>query len=306
MYVWSIVALAAVAVLTGCGGGGSHSTGPPSLDAPFAYDASNPLGMQIARTTRVGGVEVRDVSFKGAAGETVPAYLIVPPGKGPFPAVIYAHGSSGSRRDLLPSAVGVAERGAVAIAIDMNYSSSRGGNAPLPTGVDGVKTATKNEIESVVEVRRAVDLLRSLPYVDKTRLGFVGWSSGARTGAILAGVDHRIKAFDLLAGGAAPVSSYLERVPKDMRGELEGQLVETDPLRYVSHAAPSALLFQDGRRDEVVPRGALVRLAGAGSEPKELRFYDSGHVPISKAWADSRRWLEDRLAFTAAPEQSLD
>ena len=161
-----------------------------------------------------------------------------------------------------------------------------------------MKTATKNEIESVVEVRRAVDLLRSLPYVDKTRLGFVGWSSGARTGAVLAGVEHRIKAFDLLAGGAAPVSFYLQRAPKDIRGELEGQLIKTDPLRYISHAAPSALFFQDGRNDDVVPRGALVRLAGAGSEPKELRFYDSKHVPNSKAWADSRRWLDDHLGLT--------
>ena len=108
-----------------------------SLDAPFAYDTSKALDLHTAQTTRVGGVEVRDVSFKGAAGETVPAYLIVPPGKGPFPAVIYAHGSSGSRRDLLPSAVGVAERGAVAIALDMNYSSARGGNTRFPRGSMG-------------------------------------------------------------------------------------------------------------------------------------------------------------------------
>ena len=221
IYLRSIIALAAVGALAGCGGGGSHSSAPTSLDAPFAYDSSKALELRTAQTTRVGGVEVRDVSFKGAAGETIPAYLIVPPGKGPYPAVIYAHGSSGSRRDLLPSAVGVAERGAVAIALDMNYSSARGGSNPLPEGLDGVKTATKNEIESVVEVRRTVDLLRSLPYVDKNKLGFVGWSAGARTGAVLAGVEHRIKAFDLLSGGAAPVSFYLEQAPKNIRGELK-------------------------------------------------------------------------------------
>ena len=88
MYLWSIIALAAVGALTGCGGGGSHSSAPTSLGAPFAYDASNALELQTAQTTRLGGVDVRDVSFKGAAGETVPAYLVVPPGKGPYPAVI--------------------------------------------------------------------------------------------------------------------------------------------------------------------------------------------------------------------------
>ncbi|HMI99975.1 MAG TPA: acetylxylan esterase [Gaiellaceae bacterium] len=297
IYLRSITVLAAVGALAGCGGGGSHSSASSSLDAPFAYDASKALVLKTAQTTRVGGVDVRDVSFKGAAGETIPAYLIVPPGKGPYPAVIYAHGSSGSRRDLLPSAVGVAERGAVAIALDMNYSSARGGANPLPEGLDGVKTATKNEIESVVEIRRTVDLLRSLPYVDENKLGFVGWSAGARTGAVLAGVEHRIKAYDLLSGGAAPVSFYLEQAPKNIRGELKGELIQTDPLRYISHAAPSALFFQDGRHDDTVPRGALVRLAGAGSEPKELRFYNAGHVPASAAWTDSAKWLSQRLGL---------
>lgn len=297
IYLWSIIVLAAVGTLSGCGGGGSDSSGPPSLDAPFAYDASKALDLHTGQTSRVGAVEVRDVSFKGSTGKTVPAYLVVPPGKGRHPAVIYAHGSSGSRRDLLPLAVGVAGRGAVTIALEMNYSSARGGSSPTPEGIDGVKKATSNQIESVVEVRRAVDLLSSLPFVDKTRLGFVGWSAGARTGAILAGVEHRIKAYDLLAGGAAPVSFYLQEAPKDLRSELRDELNKTDPLRYIQHAAPSALLFQDGRDDDVVPRGALVRLAGAGSEPKELRFYDSGHVPVTAAWNDSVKWLSQRLGL---------
>ncbi len=284
--------LAAAGALAGCGGGGSSH----QSSAPFAYDASKSLDLRINQTSRVSGVEVRDVSFKGAGGETVPAYLIVPPGKGRHPAAIYAHGSSGSRRDLLPSAVALAKQGAVAIALEMNYSATRG-TSTLPKGIQGVETATDNEIESVVELRRAVDLLRSLPYVDKNRIGFVGWSVGARTGAILAGVDHRIRAFDLLSGGAVPVSAYLDNAPTDMRAELKDLLGKTDPLRYAAHAAPSTLLFQDGRHDEVVPRNALAGLARAGSKPKEVRWYDSGHVPNKKAWAYSLRWLADHLGL---------
>jgi dienelactone hydrolase len=290
-----LILLASGVALAGCGGGGSKQSG---IDAPFAYDASKPLDLSTAQKTREGNVELRDISFKGAADEAVPAYLIVPPGKGRHPAVIYAHGSSGSRRDLVASAVGLGERGAVTISLEMNYSAERGSSS-LPKGIEGVRTATDNQIESVVEVRRAVDLLRSLPYVDKDRIGYVGWSAGARTGAILAGVDHRIRAFDLLAGGAAPVSTYLAQSPKDIRGELKDLLTKTDPLRYVPHAAPSALLFQDGRRDEVVPRSALTGLARAGSKPKELRWYDSGHVPSTKAWTYSAQWLSRHLGLTS-------
>jgi hypothetical protein len=66
----------------------------------------------------------------------------------------------------------------------------------------------------------------------------------------------------------------------------------------VGLATPSDLLFQDGRGDDVVPEAALRALAQAGSEPKDVRWYDAGHVPTSKMWADSRSWLSDRLGLT--------
>ncbi len=289
-----VLILASAGALTACGGGGnSHSSSGPT----FAYDASRPLDLRTQRTTREAGVAIRDVSFKGAAGETIPAYLVVPRGKGPHPAVIYAHGSGGSRRDLLPSAVGLAERGAVALALDMRYSAARSRQS-LPQGIEGVRVATDNEIESVVEVRRAVDLLDSLPYVDKHKIGYVGWSAGARTGAITAGVEHRIRFYDLLAGGALPVSNYVAESPKDSRAEVEDLLGKTDPLHFVALAAPSSLLFQDGRHDEVVPRKALVGLERSASKPKQLRWYDSGHVPSQRAWTDSLKWLSQRLGLT--------
>ena len=288
--------LVAAGALTACGGGGdSHS----SSGATFAYDATRPLDLRVNRTSNEAGVDIRDVSFKGASGETIPAYLVVPRGKGRHPAVIYAHGSGGSRRDLLPSAVGVAERGAVALALDMRYSAARSRQA-LPQGIDGVKVATDNEIESVVEVRRAVDMLRSLPYVDKNKIGYVGWSAGARTGAITAGVEHRIRFYDLLAGGALPVSNYVAESPKESRAEVQDLLGKTDPLQFVARAAPSSLLFQDGRHDEVVPRKALVGLERSASRPKQLRWYDSGHVPSQSAWKDSLRWLSQHLGLTEA------
>jgi hypothetical protein len=67
----------------------------------------------------------------------------------------------------------------------------------------------------------------------------------------------------------------------------------------VGHASPSALLFQDGRRDEIVPQPALKLLAKTGSEPKDIRWYDTGHAPGSQAWTDSRGWLVEHLGLTS-------
>ena len=298
IYLRVMIVLATAVALTACGGGGSKkSKEQSSLEAPFVYDQSKPLDVQNKKTLRQGEVELRDISFKGPNGEGVPAYLVVPAGKGPHPAVIYAHGSAGDRRDLLLYAILLAQKGAVAMALEMNYAAARTTVQP-PKGIRGAEAVARNQIQAVVEVRRAVDVLRSLDFVDEERIGYVGWSAGARTGAIVAGVDHRIRAFDLLGGGALPIGASLVGAPANLRPRLTVLLRKTDPLLYVAHAAPSALLFQDGRKDEVVPRNALATLAEAGSKPKEVRWYDSTHAPNAATWDYSFTWLSKQLGLT--------
>jgi dienelactone hydrolase len=283
--------LGALALAAGCGGGGSKES---SLAKDFAYDESQPLDLHTRGTERRQGVEVQDVSYRGLDGKRVNAYLIVPKEANDLPAVIFAHGAGGDRAELVSEASQLAELGAVALTLEMTYSPRRAQPLP-PPGMDAVRARVNLEVDSVREVRRAVDLLRSLPSVDDDRIGYVGWSAGARMGAIVAGVEHRIKALDLLAGGAVPLDEYLVQAPPQFRDQLEPLLGKSDPLRYVGHASPSALLFQNGRRDEIVPQAALQALAREGSEPKDVRWYDSGHVPSERAWNDSRRWLAEHL-----------
>jgi dienelactone hydrolase len=291
-YRCAALVLGAAALLVGCG-----SDKKSKLASPFTYDASKPLSVQSGATSLGGnGIEVRDVSFSGPGNTRLNAYVASPGSSGRHPAVVYVHGAGGDRMELLSEAIEMARTGAVTLTLDMIYSPGRA--KPLPEGMAGARENSRLEVEAVREIARAVDLLRSLESVDDDRIGYVGWSAGARIGAIVSGVDHRIVAFDLIAGGGAPVSEYVRLSPPELRAELKTILDRTDSLRFVSHAAPSALLFQDGRQDEIVPQEALQTLAEAGSEPKQIRWYDSGHVPSPQAWADSRRWLADHLALT--------
>lgn len=282
-----------VAALAGCGGGEE-----PSVPSQFTYDDSKPLDAQIRPTSlSTNEARVDDVSFTGPGATLINAYLLTPSrSEGRHPAVIYAHGAGGDRQELLDEARQMAEKGAVTLTLDMIYGPERA--RPLPQGMAGVRENSRLEAESVREVRRAVDFLQSLDSVDDDEVGYVGWSAGARMGALVSGVEHRIKAFDLIAGGAAPVSEYVRLAPTDLQEELETLLERTDPLHYVALAEPSELLFQDGREDKVVPEAALRELADAGSEPKEVRWYDAGHVPTSKMWVDSRSWLSDHLGLS--------
>ena len=298
-YLCAAALLVAVTALSGCGGGGSDDkSSDSSLTAPFAYDSSKPLDLKSRSSSNVkgGGVKVQDISFTGPSGDLIRGFLVEPRSAGPHPAVIYVHGAGGDRLEMLDKAIALARRGVVGLTMDMSYSPLRAKS--LPPGMPGVRQRANTEVESVREVRRAVDLLQSQDSVDDNRIGYVGWSAGARMGAIVAGVDHRIKAFDLLAGGSTPISDYVRLAPANLRAELNDVLGKTDPMRYVGHAKPSALLFQDGRRDELVPQAALKTLYRTGSEPKELRWYDTGHVPGNRAWRDSRAWLSEKLGLT--------
>jgi dienelactone hydrolase len=291
------IACLAVCLAAGCGHGSARRAAAPRL--PFAYDRSAPLRYRDAGVVNRGyPIAVHDVSYASPKGGRVPAYLVVPPGRGRRPAVVYAHGSGGDRTQLLVPATWMAARGAVALTISAR--EARGPRPAVRRGEPALEQVRSIFVQNVVDVRRAVDVLRSLPDVDPHRIAFVGWSAGARLGAVVAGVDHRIRAFDLVSGGATPIAEYVRLAPQGLRARIREVLTELDPLRWVRRAAPSALFFQDGRHDEVVSHGALVRLARAGSEPKRVRWYDAGHAPSARAYRDQLAWLSGRLGLGGA------
>ena len=271
--------------LLGCGG--SERERPAS---PFAYDRAAPIALRDAgRVNHDYPVEIRDVSF-AAAGRRVQAFLVLPPGPGPFPAVVYAHGSGQDRVAFLPEATWLAGRRVAGLVVDQPA-----GTAATGSPLERIEAERSRSVRVIVELRRAVDVLQSLEQVDGARLGFVGYSAGARAGAILAGVERRIDAFALASGGAEPVQAYVEQLPEDLQADAARLLGDVDPLRWVARATPSRLLIQDGRDDEVVPRPALERLAAAASEPKEVRWYPAGHALDLAAVRERMEWLVSEL-----------
>jgi hypothetical protein len=69
-----------------------------------------------------------------------------------------------------------------------------------------------------------------------------------------------------------------------------------EPLHYVAHAAPAALLFQNGTEDALVPPADALRYQAAGSEPKTVLWYAAGHGLPPESFRDAVKWLEDYVA----------
>src|SRR5215831_12376311 len=97
------------------------------------YDQGAPLNYQQGAVQDRGGVRVYDISYSAPAGDRgaaigpngaiVTAYLVVPSGKGPFPAVIYGHwcmpgSEKKNRTEFLNEAVALANSGVISLLPD--------------------------------------------------------------------------------------------------------------------------------------------------------------------------------------------
>lgn len=244
----------------------------------FDYDRTASLHVQERSESDRDGVKIHDISYATQGGR-VTAYLVAPPGQGPFPGVVFLHWGGGNRSEFLDEALQFAKRGVVSLLIDAPWNWR--GFVP--------RSPDDTPVQTVISIRRAVDLLVSRPDVDANRLGYVGHSLGATWGGVLAGVEKRITAYVLMAGYARPSVYYPSNAPSPF----------LDAIHHVGHAAPSPLFFQFAKQDEYVAKSAALEFYEAGSDPKLIRWYDAMHSLSDRARLDRVEWLGTQLGLGA-------
>jgi dienelactone hydrolase len=280
-------ALLAVAV-TACGGEATD-------EGVFAYDRSAPLDVQDAGVVDPDyPLEVHDVSYT-SGDDRIEAYLVVPPGEGPWPAAVYVHGAGSDRMSMLGPATWLAARGAVTLALSM--PSAR---AEAPSGATGLARLEAHrdlEVGDVVAARRALDLLEARDDVDAERLAYVGWSAGARTGALLSGVEPRLHSLVLIAPGSSPVEEFVAAAAEEEKPAVREVMGSIDPLATIARADGERLLIQEAEKDIVIPRTAIDALLAAAPDDAEVRWYDADHAMGPKAYEEHLDWLQERLGI---------
>jgi dienelactone hydrolase len=148
-------------------------------------------------------------------------------------------------------------------------------------------------------VRRALDLLLVQPHVDRKRIGYVGHDYGAMYGAILSGVEKRVKTYVFIAGmgnfGDWSLKYWTEPAKKGAEVYRRG-MDAVDPINYLSRAAPAAILFQFSSADKYISKATADAFAGAAGNPKEVRWYDTDHAMNTEAVRAARLdWLTRQL-----------
>jgi cephalosporin-C deacetylase-like acetyl esterase len=285
------VALLCVLVLAGCGGSSKPSDGIPRLD--FHYDDGAPLGyLDHGRINHDYPIEIHDVSFT-SGGQTVQGYLLLPPGAERRPAVVFVHGSGGDRTQMLTPAAWLAARNVVTLTLTEPSTSHPPAQQSDPA--KAIDAQRDGVVRDVVAVRRALDVLRSLDVVDGDRIGYLGWSAGAKLGTFLAAEDDRVDALALLSAGADKLSDFVANAPDAYKQQVRQVLGSVDPLRYMAWAKPGSVLLEDGRKDEIVPQSALQNMVAAAPKDTKVTWYAAGHELSPQAYRDALKWLADRL-----------
>ncbi|MDH3261929.1 MAG: prolyl oligopeptidase family serine peptidase [Acidimicrobiia bacterium] len=333
-----VVTVLAVAVFAvGCGDTGARADPPDVMDEwlppvgvdldsdrlyrenrdLFNYDTGAPLDIEQAGTERSGDVNAIDLTYASPKGGRVPATLFVPDGDGPLAGLVLMHGLPSNRTEMSEYAMAFALLDAVVITIDAPFARPENkGREPL-TYTDQDRD---EQIQLIVDLRRAIDVLVSRPEVDPDRMAYVGVSYGGAMGGLLAGVEDRLRTYVLQVGDGGLVTHstasedrseyfYTGLSASGREAWLEA-MWPIEPIHYVGHAAPAALLFQNGTVDDLVPPADALRYQEAGSQPKAILWYEAGHGVSPTAADDTVAWLQDHGALgqlrASAPARWID
>jgi cephalosporin-C deacetylase-like acetyl esterase len=299
----------AATLITGCL---SHEaaigqTARPGDSAHFTYDADAPLDVKRVSEHVQKGVTIQEITYTGANGDTVPAYLVIPQGTEKFAAILWGHwqmpgAANASKDEFLDEAISLAPSGVVSLLIDS--PQHRPGFKPAPNPI--------LVAQQVIDIRRGLDLLLSRPDVDVSKIAYVGHSWNAGNGAILDAVDKRFAAFVFMSGPQSTmeymVSSDSPRMMAARRttdmAKVEAALKANawaDPATYANGLGPAPALFQYGMHDEDwVPLADAKDYVALAAGKKQVQFYDADHALNEKARAERDAFLKTTLHLASA------
>ena len=254
--------------------------------APKAY------AMEVTDREQRDGYETRKIRFNLSECSRVPAYLLVPEGKGPFPAIVLlhdhgAHFSIGKEKMVRPVHVApevmedadqwasqcydgqyvgdyLARHGYVVLAVDALFWGERGRKEG--TSYDAQQALASNFLQMGaswgafinVDDMRSAEFLASLPFVDKERVGSLGFSMGAYRSWMLAALTDVVRASASICWMNTTEHLMTLTNNQNKGGSAYAMLIPAlrrylDYPHVASIACPKPTLFFNGTQDKLFP-----------------------------------------------------
>jgi dienelactone hydrolase len=174
-------------------------------------------------TACAGLISFRNASFsEGDTTRTISGLLAKPPGEGPFPAVVLLHTCGGLRPHVYTDWTNyLTALGYATLSVD---SFGPRGITRCPTPL------VRDRRELSRDAYGALDYLASLSFIDKERIGVMGFSLGGNTVDYFAGQDLKtptglnFKAAVSVYGDCRNLSGYTKTIPTTVIiGDLENK-----------------------------------------------------------------------------------
>ena len=254
--------------------------------APKAY------AMEVTDREQRDGYEARKIRFNLSEWSRVPAYLLVPEGEGPFPAIVLlhdhgAHFSIGKEKMVRPFHVApevmedadqwarqcydgqyvgdyLARHGYVVLAVDALFWGERGRKEG--TSYDAQQALASNFLQMGaswgafinVDDMRSAEFLASQPFVDKKRVGSLGFSMGAYRSWMLAALTDVVRASASVCWMNTTEHLMTLTNNQNKGGSAYAMLIPAlrrylDYPHVASIACPKPTLFFNGTRDKLFP-----------------------------------------------------
>jgi len=204
----------------------------------------------------------------------------------------------------------LARLGCVSLCLDASFRR--------PAAFEPEEELPQADLQWIVDVRRAVDIVQNRFGLLPGHIGYVGHSFGASFGGVIAGVERRISAYVLMAGAASAteimrtsqhplIVKARENTPSEAWEAMLAVEAPYDACHYIGQAAPAALLFQFARHDDFVPMQEAERYFDLASEPKRIAWYeDCNHELSARARIDRVLFLCEQLGLMAPSQHVLD
>ena len=248
--------------------------------------------MVVVGSEKRKGYEARKILFNLSEWSRVPAYLLVPEGKGPFPAIVMlhdhgAHFSIGKEKMVRPFGVSAevmadaddwaqkcydgqytgdyfAAHGYVVLSIDALYWGERGRKEGV--NYEGQQALASNLLQMgtswgaliTMDDAYSVDFLSTLPEVDSERIGTLGFSMGAYRAWMLSAVTDRVKAAAAICW-MNTTDSLMTLTNNQNKGGSAYSMIIPGIRRYLDYphvasiACPKPTLFFNGTKDKLFP-----------------------------------------------------
>ena len=254
--------------------------------APKAY------AMEVTDREQRDGYEARKIRFNLSEWSRVPAYLLVPEGKGPFPAIVLlhdhgAHFSIGKEKMVRPFHVApevmedadqwasqcydgqyvgdyLARHGYVVLAVAALFWGERGRKEG--TSYDAQQALASNFPQMGAsccafingDYMRSAESLASLPFVDKEPVGSLGFSMGAYRSWMLAALTDVVRASASICWMNTTEHLMTLTNNQNKGGSAYAMLIPAlrrylDYPHVASIACPKPTLFFNGTRDKLFP-----------------------------------------------------